>query len=248
MGAVASFYFFRDPPRFERTPRNLLRWRRELLLRRQALPVLDLAEQSRIHFRRRRDLPSRFSRRLPECTLNSSASDLCPGGNLSGIGILRPFSTGGTVPPDPRVVNDASGRPRRGTFGPCIDPRRPDPGRFGLSGEAGQRRLSAQGVEPGGRGSRAGIRPFGIDRMTARAIGAVPGRASRDGLGSWRSLRDLRWQRGSSRCHRTAFPRTTGGDASMPLIAVPTRPTPPTSMPDRMPSSVFRAIRSASGR
>ena len=40
---------------------------------------------------------------------------------------------------------------------------------------AGQKRLSAQGVKPGGRGSRAGIRPFGIDRMTARAIGAVPG-------------------------------------------------------------------------
>jgi hypothetical protein len=29
---------------------------------------------------------------------------------------------------------------------------------------AGQRRLSAQGVEPGGRGSRARIGPFGIDR------------------------------------------------------------------------------------
>jgi hypothetical protein len=40
---------------------------------------------------------------------------------------------------------------------------------------AGQRRLSARGVEPAGRGSRPGIRPFGVGRMTARAIGAVPG-------------------------------------------------------------------------
>jgi hypothetical protein len=40
---------------------------------------------------------------------------------------------------------------------------------------AGQRGLSAQGVEPDGRGFTAGIRPFGVGRMTARAIGAVPG-------------------------------------------------------------------------
>ena len=46
---------------------------------------------------------------------------------------------------------------------------------------AGQRRLSARGVEPGGREARPGIRPFGIGRMAARAIGAVPGRTSRDG-------------------------------------------------------------------
>jgi hypothetical protein len=46
----------------------------------------------------------------------------------------------------------------------------------------GQRRMSAQGVEPDGRGSRPRIRrPFGIGRMIARAIGAVLGRASRDG-------------------------------------------------------------------
>ena len=45
---------------------------------------------------------------------------------------------------------------------------------------AGQRRLSARGVEPGG--ARPGIRrPFGIGRMAARAIGAVPGRTSRGG-------------------------------------------------------------------
>ncbi len=56
---------------------------------------------------------------------------------------------------------------------------------------AGQRRLSAQGLEPGGRGSRPGIRPFGVGRMSARAIGVVPGRASRDG-GSWRSRGDVR--------------------------------------------------------
>ena len=35
---------------------------------------------------------------------------------------------------------------------------------------AGQRRLSARGVEPPGRGSRAGIMPFGVGRLTARAI------------------------------------------------------------------------------
>ncbi len=40
---------------------------------------------------------------------------------------------------------------------------------------AGQRGLSAQGVEPDGRGFAAGIRPFGVGRMTARAIGAVLG-------------------------------------------------------------------------
>jgi hypothetical protein len=40
----------------------------------------------------------------------------------------------------------------------------------------GQRRLSAQGVEPDGRGSRPGIRrPFGIGRMIARAIGRCSG-------------------------------------------------------------------------
>jgi hypothetical protein len=46
---------------------------------------------------------------------------------------------------------------------------------------AGQRGLSAQGVEPDGREFAAGIRPFGVGRMTALAIGAVPGRTSRDG-------------------------------------------------------------------
>ena len=46
---------------------------------------------------------------------------------------------------------------------------------------AGQRGLSAQGVEPDGRGIGAGITPFGVGRMSARAIGAVPGRTSRDG-------------------------------------------------------------------
>jgi len=44
----------------------------------------------------------------------------------------------------------------RGFFGRFIGPRRPDPGRFGLSANAGQRGLSAQGVEPDGRGSRPG--------------------------------------------------------------------------------------------
>jgi hypothetical protein len=38
---------------------------------------------------------------------------------------------------------------------------------------AGQRRLSARGVEPAGRGSRPGVMPFGVSRMTARAIGGT---------------------------------------------------------------------------
>ena len=42
----------------------------------------------------------------------------------------------------------------RGFFGRFIGPRRPDPGRFGLSREC--RPKSAQGVEPDGRGSRPG--------------------------------------------------------------------------------------------
>jgi len=66
-------------------------------------------------------------------------------------------------------------------------PRSEGPGSGGVlasRASAGQRRLSAQGVEPAGRGSRAGIRPLGIDRMIARAIEAVPGRPSRDGRGS----------------------------------------------------------------
>ena len=36
------------------------------------------------------------------------------------------------------------------------------------------------GAEPDGMGYRLGIRPFGIGRMAAPVIGAVPGRASRD--------------------------------------------------------------------
>ena len=94
--------------------------------------------------------------------------------------------------------------PGCGMFRPFSRPRCPSGGVLASRASAGQRRLSARGVEPAGRGSRPGIRPFGVGRMTARAIGAVPRRASRDGLGSWRSRRDLRWQRGSSRCHRTA--------------------------------------------
>jgi hypothetical protein len=66
----------------------------------------------------------------------------------------------------------------------------PDPRCFGLARECRPRRLSAHGVGPDGRRPRAQIKPFGVGRMTARAIRAVPGRASRDGLGSWRSRGD----------------------------------------------------------
>ena len=38
---------------------------------------------------------------------------------------------------------------------------------------AGQRGLSAQGVEPDERGFTAGIGPFGVGRMTARARGGA---------------------------------------------------------------------------
>ena len=93
--------------------------------------------------------------------------------------------------------------PGCGMFRPFSRPRCSG-GVLASRASAGQKRLSARGVEPAGRGSRPGIRPFGVGRMNARAIGAGPRRASRDGLGSWRSRRDLRWQRGSSRCHRTA--------------------------------------------
>jgi len=46
---------------------------------------------------------------------------------------------------------------------------------------AGQRGLSAQGVEPDGRGCRFGVRPLRGGRMTVSVIGVAPGRASRDG-------------------------------------------------------------------
>jgi len=83
------------------------------------------------------------------------------------------------------VVKYASRRSRIGDFSGDSSVRcariRGIRGVLASHASAGQRGLSAQGVEPDGRGSRPGIRPFGIDRMTARAIGAVPGRTSRDG-------------------------------------------------------------------
>jgi len=57
-------------------------------------------------------------------------------------------------------------------------PRSEVPGSGGVlasRASAGQRRQSPQGVGPGGRGSRAGIRPLGIDRMTMRRSGRCPG-------------------------------------------------------------------------
>lgn len=79
------------------------------------------------------------------------------------------------------VVKGASGRSRIGDLSGDSSVRG-----AGIRGvlasrpSAGQRRLSGRGVEPGGREARPGIRPFGIGRMAAWAIGAVRG-ASRDG-------------------------------------------------------------------
>jgi site-specific recombinase XerD len=94
-----------------------------------------------------------------------------------GIGTSNAlFSLGGRVPMDPWVVNGASGRSRIAVRGARIR------GVLASRASAGQRRLSARGVEPGGRGALPGIRrPFGIGRMAAQAIGAVPGRTSRGG-------------------------------------------------------------------
>jgi hypothetical protein len=59
----------------------------------------------------------------------------------------------------------------RGLVGPFIDPRRPDPGRFGFSGECRPKEAVGSGSRTGWEGARSGIRrPFGIGRMAARAI------------------------------------------------------------------------------
>ena len=80
------------------------------------------------------------------------------------------------------VVKGASGQSRIGDWSARSSTRGARiRGVLASRASAGQRRLSARGVEPDGRGSRPGIRPFGIGRMAARAIGAVPGRTSRDG-------------------------------------------------------------------
>jgi hypothetical protein len=84
------------------------------------------------------------------------------------------------------VVNDESRRSKMGNFWGRSSTRSAR-----IRGVlASPRRLSAHGVGPDGRRSRAQIKPFGVGRITARVIGAVPGRASRDGLGSWRSRGD----------------------------------------------------------
>ena len=68
----------------------------------------------------------------------------------------------------------------RGFVWRFIGPRRPDPGRFGFSGECRPKEAVGSGSRTGWEGARPGIRrPFGIGRMAARAIGAVPGRTSR---------------------------------------------------------------------
>ena len=80
------------------------------------------------------------------------------------------------------VVNDTICRSRmRDVPGPSAVRRAWIRGRFGLSGECRQKEAVGSGSGTGWEGSRAGVRPLGIDRMTARAIGAVPGRASRGG-------------------------------------------------------------------
>ncbi len=80
------------------------------------------------------------------------------------------------------VVKYASRRSRIGDFsGDSLVRGARIRGVLASHANAGQRGLSAQGVEPDGRWVAAGIRPFGVGRMSARAIGAVPGRTSREG-------------------------------------------------------------------
>jgi hypothetical protein len=136
-------------------------------------PFVDLAEQSQIHFRRRCDLPSPFSRRLRVHSIPSrviyARQQPVQYRNSKG-----PFSRVGTVPPDRRVVNDARRRPKRGLFGPCIDREAPGSGgAFGLLDECRPKETVAQGVEPGGSGSRAGIRPFGRSKYRPGDRGGV---------------------------------------------------------------------------
>jgi hypothetical protein len=101
-----------------------------------------------------------------------------------------PFSTRGRVPMDLWVVNDTIRRVQdAGCSGPFRGPRGPDPGGSGafcprarVSGKGGCRlgELNRLG------GVAAWDQALWSRSNTARAIGAVPGRASGDGLGSWR--------------------------------------------------------------
>ena len=91
----------------------------------------------------------------------------------------HPFSVSGRIRMDLWVVNHASRRSRmRDVSGPSAIRRPRIRGRFGLSGWV---RLSAQGVEPGGRGWCAGIRPVRINRRPWPLLRAVLGRTSREG-------------------------------------------------------------------
>jgi len=83
---------------------------------------------------------------------------------------------------DLRVVNDTIRRSRmRDVSGPSAIRSPRIQGRLGLSGGCRPKEAVGSGSGAGWEGWCAGIRPFGIDRMTARASGAVPERASRDG-------------------------------------------------------------------
>ena len=68
------------------------------------------------------------------------------------------------------VVNDTIVGPGCGMFWAL--PRSEAPGSGGVlasRASGGQRSLSAQGVKPGGRGSRAGIRRDGVERQALEA-------------------------------------------------------------------------------
>jgi hypothetical protein len=94
----------------------------------------------------------------------------------------RPFSASGRVRMYLRVVKDAIRRSRmRDVSGPSAVRGARIRGVLASRASAGQRRLSARGVEPGGRGARPEIRPVGIDRRPWPRLGAVPGRTSRGG-------------------------------------------------------------------
>ena len=83
---------------------------------------------------------------------------------------------------DPWVVKYASRRSRIGDFSGDSSVRGARiRGVLASHSSAGQRGLSAQGVEPDGKGFTAGIRSFGVGRMTARAIGRCPGRQAEMG-------------------------------------------------------------------
>ncbi len=83
---------------------------------------------------------------------------------------------------DLRVVNDAIRRSRmRDVSGPSAVRGARIRGRFGLWGECRPKEAVGSGSGTGWEGVAAWIRPFGIDRMTARAIAAVPGPISLSG-------------------------------------------------------------------